>query len=127
MSTDKKISTLVSSTVPFFVRNDHPGFISFLEAYYEYSEQFEEINTNAKVIERSKNFLNYIDIDKTISDFADNLYTQFLHNMPEEIAADKALILKNAKDFFRSRGSEKSVRFLMRAIYGVKQKKYRLF
>ena len=37
-STTLKTSLLVNKQVPEFVRDEHPLFISFLEAYYEFLE-----------------------------------------------------------------------------------------
>ena len=36
--TSLKISNLVRNQVPEFVREQHPKFVSFLEAYYEFLE-----------------------------------------------------------------------------------------
>ena len=35
---DLKTSLLINRQVPEFIREDHPLFISFLEAYYEFLE-----------------------------------------------------------------------------------------
>ena len=112
MTTNNRISNIVSSQVPFFVRNDHENFVKFLEAYYEYLEQ------EGKVVERGKNLTNYFDVDRTIDEFRDKLYDTFLKLIPDETVADKAIILKNAKDLYRAKGTEKSVQFLIRAIFG---------
>jgi hypothetical protein len=113
------ISTFVSSQVPGFVREDHPLFVSFLEAYYEYLEQTGSTLATGKVVERAKNWQEYNDIDTTISDFADKLGLEFLALFQKQAPkADKDTILKNVKDFYRARGSEKSYRFLFQAIFG---------
>lgn len=117
MSTNNKISNLINSQVPFFVRNDHQTFVSFLEAYYEYLEQSNTTLQFGKTTERAKNFLNYIDIDKTLNEFADKLYDRFLY-LNINTQADKKLILKHVQDFYRAKGSEKAYRFLMRAMFG---------
>jgi len=65
MASNNRISNLVNSQVPFFVRNDHRTFVAFLEAYYEYLEQTSNTLEGGKVIERRENLLNYMDIDKT--------------------------------------------------------------
>jgi hypothetical protein len=116
-NTNSKISTVVSSQLPFFVRNDHPNFVAFLEAYYEYLEQSNTTLQFGKTTERSKNLLGYMDIDNTLDDFSDILFQRFLALIPKDLQADKKLILKNAKDFYRSTGSEKSIRFLMRVLF----------
>lgn len=123
MSTNNKISNLINSQVPFFVRNDHQTFVSFLEAYYEYLEQSNTTLQFGKTTERAKNFLNYIDIDKTLDEFAEKLYNRFLY-LNINSAADKKFILKHVQDFYRAKGSEKAYRFLMRALYGEEMQFY---
>lgn len=117
MSTNNKISNLVSSQVPFFVRNDHPTFVRFIEAYYEYLEQANTTLASGKTIERAKNLQNYFDIDKTIDDFADKLYLHFLSMLPDNMLADKTIVLKNVQDFYRARGTEKSNEFLFNILF----------
>lgn len=118
MSSNNKISNLINSQVPFFVRNDHRTFVAFLEAYYEYLEQTSASLEGGKAIERRENLLNYMDIDKTLTEFEQNLYDKFLKNFPTNIQADKRVIMKHAKDIFRAKGTEKSVRFMLRAMFG---------
>ena len=64
---NNKTSLLVTSQLPEFVRDnpDYANFHLFLEAYYEWMEQ------NGQVTERTKNVLNYKDIDNTTSEFID--------------------------------------------------------
>lgn len=117
MSTPYKISNLVESQVPDFVRADHPNFVAFLEAYYEYLEQDVANLEDGRAIERLKNLQNYFDIDKTLDDFADYLYNHYLHYLPKDMLADKKLVIKHVQDFYKARGTEKSYRFLMNILY----------
>ncbi|NDB85701.1 MAG: hypothetical protein EB127_23820, partial [Alphaproteobacteria bacterium] len=112
MTTNNKISNLVSSQVPFFVRNDHENFIRFLEAYYEFLEQ------EGGLVDISKNILSYRDIDKSLDIFEQKLYDTFLKNIPEDAIVDKKFLLKHVKDFYRARGTEKSIRFLLSILFG---------
>ena len=111
MYSNNRISNLISSQLPFFVRNDHPNFILFLEAYYEYLEQ------NSKTVNRAKNLRTYRDVDLTEDQFAQKLYDTFMKYIPSDVLADKNLLIKNIKDFYRAKGSEKATRFLMRVLY----------
>lgn len=111
MSTHNRISNLVNSQVPFFVRNDHTQFVTFLEKYYEYLEQ------DTKALDRIKGFFDIQNIDLTDDEFAEHLYATFMKFIPSHVETDKKLMLKHIKDFYRAKGTEKSVRFLMRAIY----------
>ncbi|NDB82743.1 MAG: hypothetical protein EB127_08390, partial [Alphaproteobacteria bacterium] len=64
MATNNKISDIVSSQLPEFVRADHPTFVAFIQAYYEYLEQSNSTLSLGKTIERAKNLQNYFDTDK---------------------------------------------------------------
>jgi hypothetical protein len=110
MISNNKISNLVASQVPFFVRNDHDNFVAFMEAYYEFMEQ------QNGAVNVSKNLLDQSDID--LSDiFVEKFYDNFIPLIPKDATVDKTLILKKIKDFYRSRGTEKSIRFLMRILF----------
>lgn len=113
MSANNRISNLIEGQVPFFVRNDHQTFVKFLEAYYEYLEQED------KTVHFAKNLQQYQDIDQTVDIFSEKLYDLFLKLFPDDMLADKNLILKNVKDFYRSRGTEKSIRFLLNVLYNI--------
>lgn len=125
-------SALINSQVPEFVRNEHQTFVKFIEYYYKALER------DGQQLYVDKNFLRFLDVDGINQDvkedalkgdqhaireegdyhaFLQKLYDNFIGLIPDEILADKVLILKHAREFYRSRGSEKSVRFLMRALY----------
>jgi hypothetical protein len=111
-NTYSKISNLINTQAPFFVRNDHQNFISFVEAYYEYMEQ------EGKAVERLKNIPRYRDIDESIDVFADKMYDNFIALVPDNTIVDKNMLVKKAKDFYRARGTEKSINFLTRILFG---------
>lgn len=110
-TSNNKTSYLVNSQVPFFVRNDHPNFIRFLEAYYEFLEQ------QGAQLDILRNMKNYYDVDESIDTFLEKFYSSLLKFIPKETKADKVLLLKNIKQFYLSKGTEKSVRFLMRLLF----------
>lgn len=116
MSSNNKISHLINSQVPFYVRNDHQTFVLFLSAYYEYLQQNNVTLNQGRVVERAQNILNYIDVDTTLADFSNKFYANFLKLLPQDMRADKEVIIKNVKDFYRSKGSEKSLKFLLRLL-----------
>ena len=60
MITKPKISSVVPSQVPEFVREDYSTFIEFLKAYYEFVEQ----NYDSDIVKLR-------DIDTTLDSFVD--------------------------------------------------------
>ena len=90
----QKTSLLIPSQLPEFVRDDpaYANFVLFLQAYYQWLE------TTGQVTDRTKNIPNYIDIDKTSSEFLDYFYSEFLPYFPQDIVADKVMVAKFAKE-----------------------------
>lgn len=123
---NNKTTYLISSQLPQFVVEDHETFVQFLEEYYKFLAKDGEVEYVAK------NFTNYMDIDiltehiglthPNLADYKDyhaflqKMYDSFIRLIPSKVLSDKSLILKHAKDFYRARGSEKSVRFLLRIL-----------
>lgn len=111
MASNNKTSFLVSTQLPQFVRDDHPTFVRFLEAYYEFLEQ------EGEMLDTAKNFANYHNIDLADQRFRQKLYDNFIALLNQNIKADKDTILKHAKDFYRAKGTENAVRFLARILF----------
>ena len=110
---DQKTSLLIPSQLPEFIRDDpsYGNFVLFLQAYYEWMEQ------NDNVIDRTKNLLNYKDIDQTSSEFLDYFYNDFLSYFPKDILADKQKVIKLAKQLYQSKGTPASYKFLFKILY----------
>lgn len=113
IETGYKTSLLVPSQLPEFVRDDpnYANFVLFLKAYYEWMEE------NGQITDRSKNILNYVDIDQTSSEFLDYFYNDFLSYFPNEILADKQKVVKLARELYQSKGTPDSFKFLFRVLY----------
>ena len=112
-SFDERISVQVEGQLPDFVKQDHPTFVAFLEAYYEYMEQ------TGKPYEIIGNLDNYFNIDKTVDTYLQYFKNQFGKDVPEAVFANanKPHVIKRLRDFYRSKGSEKSFQFLFRLLY----------
>jgi hypothetical protein len=128
-SANNKTSFLVASQLPEFVRRDHPLFVEFMENYYKFLEQ------DGQLLYTTKNFDDFYDIDVINADVREDeleghtdsansyhilqqkFYDNFIKYIPSTSLADLDLILKHSKDFYRSTGSEKSVRFIARILF----------
>ena len=109
----ERISVKVAGQLPSFVQQDHETFVAFMEAYYEYMEQV------GKPYEVIGNLNNYANIDKTVDEFLQYFKKQFGDDIPESIFANtnKPFLIKHLRDFYRTKGSEKSFEFLFRLLY----------
>ena len=112
----QKTSLLVPSQLPEFIRDnpDYSNFVLFLQAYYEWLEE-----TN-NVTDRTKNLLNYKDIDETTTEFLNYFYNDFLSYFPTEILADKQKVIKIAKELYQSKGTPASFQFLFMSYFNFK-------
>lgn len=108
-----KPSVLVPFQLPEHIRDDpdYQNFVSFIQAYYEWMEQ------ENNLVDRSKNLLNYNDIDKTTDQFIQYYINDFLPNFPSEVLVDKRRLVKLARELYHSKGTPASFQFLFRVLY----------
>ena len=104
MSIDLK--TVVSKQIPEFIREDNPTFVAFVEAYYEYLDQYEK-----------RNLHEIRDIDQTV-----NSYIQFFKNELDIFGEnydyiDQRLFLRKVKELFVAKGVEASYKFLLKLLF----------
>ena len=107
----KKISPLVEQQFPEYIRENGPRFVAFMEAYYEYLEQ------SGKSIHEIRTLKDNQDIDRTVTEFVEYFRRQFALSIPKTALADKRLIVKHIREFYRSRGSQKSFKFLFHILF----------
>lgn len=99
---------LINKLFPEFYREEYPALVEFIEAYYEF------LNTETF----SGKILGIRDLDSTLDLFADQLRKELALAMPDETTLDKRELLRNAKAFYSSKGTESSYKFLFRALFG---------
>ncbi len=113
------LSSQVPEQLPEFVRADHPTFVAFLEAYYEWLE------TPDQALNISFGLRDIADIDDTLQEFIRQFKETFMLNFPEQLAIDtetgdpldQRRIIKNIKAYYKAKGSEKSYKFLFRILF----------
>jgi len=108
-------SLLIPSQLPEHIRDDpsYANFVTFLQAYYEWMEQ------SGNVTDRTKNLLNYKDVDSSTDEFLSYFYNDFLSYFPKEILADKVELVKLAKELYKSKGTPASYQLLFRILYNM--------
>lgn len=63
------------------------------------------------------NLLLYRDIDETIEEFLPQHRSEYLSGIPSAYSGDLRLLIKKVREYYLSRGSEESFRFLFNAIF----------
>lgn len=108
-----KTSVLIPSQIAEYIRDDpsYQNFVFFLQAYYEWMEK------NGNVLHKSKNLLNYKDIDNTTEEFLQYFIHDFLPYFPEDSLIDKKRAIKAAKELYLSKGTPSAYQFLFRVLY----------
>ena len=104
--------------LPPYLRTEYTKFDSFIRSYLEYCEE------NGKVVQLIYDFLHYIDIDKIDetdpysgdAEVLEQYILQYLSSFPlyRITDVDVKKLIKNAKDFYSSKGTEKSYDFIFR-------------
>jgi hypothetical protein len=105
MLTKPKLSSLVASQVPEFVRSDYPAFVSFLEAYYEYLETTQQDLGNLR------------DLDKTLDGFVRYFKDELASKLPYS-TVDQRFLMQHIKEHYGAKGSESSYKLLFRILFG---------
>ncbi len=73
---------------------------------------------------RISNLILYRDIDETIEEFISLHTTEYLFGISSNISTDIKNLIKNIRQFYRSKGTEQSFKFLFRAIFNAEVEFY---
>lgn len=107
----QSLSHLIANQLPDFVRNEYPVFVTFLEKYYEYLDQENQVNNF--LLNYEKNF----DINRTLDAFVPKFKNQYAQDFPLTAQLDDRRLIKFIKQFYEAKGSEKAIELLFRILY----------
>jgi len=106
----KRTSYLVDNQVPQYIKENNPGFVTFLTKYYEFMEQAGS---------QGDSIINYNnDIDYASTEFLEKWRRALAYDFPTTIKTNKDFFYKRAKDFYEAKGSRRSIETFFRALYG---------
>ena len=108
----KTVSQLVENQFPSFYKEDGPGFVAFVKAYYEFLE-----TTDKYTYKENRELFNSNDIDDTLSEFLVHFKEKYLADFPFVSATDKRFMIKHIMDYYSSKGSKQSLELLMQLLY----------
>ena len=104
MITKPKLSSLVASQLPEFVRSDYPAFVSFLQSYYDY------LGTTQQDLEDLR------DLDKTLDSFIRYFKDELASKLPYT-AVEPRFLMEHIKEHYGAKGSEASFKLLFRILF----------
>jgi len=121
-STRTLVLNQITGTNDRFVKTLRPGDGALLYgqtsgAVYVSSNDADKAPPGA--IYSAKNLLDYQDIDYTLDDYINFIKDEYAASFPLELAgtADKRKAIKHLRDFYSSRGTENSFKFLFRIFF----------
>ena len=104
MITRPKVSSIVASQLPEFVRDEYQTFVDFLKAYYEFLETTQ------------KDPITLRDIDTTLDAFITYFKSELAQKLPYS-TVDERFLITRIKDLYLAKGSESSFRLLFRILF----------
>lgn len=113
------LSPFIREQAPEWVRDDHGAFLDFLEEYYKWME------TSDNPVRRTGMLEDLSDIDESLESFYTHFKNEYLNSFPVKLAIDKntgemvskETLVKNVKEFYGAKGTERSFKFLFRVLY----------
>jgi hypothetical protein len=115
---EKHISQFTKELFPSFYKEEGTLFIKFVQAYYEWLEQ------NNQVLYEARRLPDNRDIDRTLEEFIIHFKEKYLPNIQFTTASNKRLFVKNSLDFYRSKGTKRSVELFFQLVHGIEADVY---
>jgi len=106
-----KVSDLISNRLPEWL-SSKPQFVKFIDYYYQW------IEGKGEPLDFIRNLIEYSDLDSTSDEFVELSTNKILSFLPADAVIDRKMFVKNIKEFILSKGSDESLQFIMKAVYG---------
>lgn len=117
---DNKLKHFVAGQLPEFVSENHPLFVAFMEAYFEWL-QTQQCDRRISPL----SLLDQRNIDESLDAFIALFKTEYLKNFPAQLAFDQSTgsvlderkLMKHIRSFYKAKGTEKAYKFLFLVLY----------
>lgn len=100
------IAIALERQIPEHIREEYATFVQFVKAYYEFLEQTQH-----------RNLEDLRSLDNTLEEFVFKFKKELSALFPSSGLEDERFLLQRIREFYKSRGSEESFKFLFRAFY----------
>ena len=109
--TEKIIHHTIPQQLSRYLNDEYPLFVAFIKRYYEWLE------TPGTPYHLVRNHLDYLNFKDSIDEYLNQMRNEYLHGLPDDILADKELLIKHARDIHSVIGTEQGFKFLFRILY----------
>ena len=110
MSIRNKLSHLVSGHLPTFVQTEYPQFVEFIEAYYRFLEQTDNVH------DVLLNNDEWKDIDETLDVFIPEFKSQYAYDFPSDTELATRRLIKYISQYYEAKGSENATEMFFRIV-----------
>jgi hypothetical protein len=100
------ISIALERQIPEFVREEYDLFVYFIKAYYKFLEETQQ-----------RNLEDIRSIETTLDQFIANFKKELSIIFPTDSLADERFIIQRIREFYKTRGSVESFKFLFRVLF----------
>jgi hypothetical protein len=105
------LSSLINYQLPQFIVEDHQLFVAFVQTY------FDNLEMDENFIHFFRDFQESLNIDNASDKFVEEYYKEFCETFPISQYVDKKTIIKHIKEFYISKGSESSFKFIFTILF----------
>ena len=114
---NKFISPFIPGQIPAFYNDDYPNFVAFIKAYYEWLEQSNLTDVYSGAVGKARSLSDYMDIDRTESQFLVHFKKQYLSQLPLNTLSDQRLLTKHILELYRTKGTPRAYELLFRMLF----------
>ena len=111
MSIKRKLHHLISGQIPDFVQAEYPQFVTFLEHYYKFLENENQVH------DVFLNSADWNDIDLTLDAFVPYFRNQFSYDIPSTAIIENRKLIKYINQYYESKGSETATEMFFRIMF----------
>jgi hypothetical protein len=107
------ISPVIIERLPSFIRQDYRKLTQFISHFYQFLE------TQGNPLEILENFIDRCEANNQVPGYIDKLMVECGFDINASLSIPKKELLLHLKDFYLSRGSEASFKFLFKVLFNV--------
>lgn len=105
------ISPIIHARLPGFLASDYPSFLKFIKHYYDFLE------SNGNPLEILENFRERLEVNNEVDLYIDKIVAELGFDVSRPYIIPKKELVIHLRDFYLSRGSENSFKFLFKVLF----------
>jgi hypothetical protein len=108
----KSLVPFIKSQFPQHIAETESLLIPFMEAYYEWMHNENNIYDVLNNVARLHN------IDESLEKFTEEFSKEYLSNFPSDLVTDKSTTIKHINDLYKAKGTPAAVKLLIKLVLG---------